>query len=349
MGAMLLLFASAASRQSNQDADFARPQHQRAPCAAGAAVAEHKINVESRKASRCLSATSRHPTLPNSWHMPSGKPLVGVATLSQVLSGANTSATPWGHMLSGATNARPPLGFATKPRHSCIPCVRRRVEKNMHFIWMGSRLPAKYARNIANMDELNAAWTVHLWIDHSLGATAIATAVRRGWEVMNISEHASHFRNWDLVVREHNLAGKSDYLRLEVVYRYGGVYVDTDTVGLRSYDSGGELFAWPFVVYDGGGYRNICNGYFGFEARSAFLDYAIDLARENCLTHHNCGVMAGVGPGFLSRAILEYGDDQLTLIHSQYIIHKSQQAFTYSTMDATWLDAKNLQRVQSAI
>ena len=42
----------------------------------------------------------------------------------------------------------------------------------------------------------------------------------------------------DLLARATNPAMRSDVLRLEILYKYGGIYADIDSVALRSF---GEL------------------------------------------------------------------------------------------------------------
>merc|ERR1711871_377431 len=97
------------------------------------------------------------------------------------------------------------------------------------------------------------------------------------------------FRNGDIIQNKvKNFGFKSDYIRLEVVFLMGGIYMDTDSHSVLPVDDFGSLFRWPFVTHVVPGYSNVCNCIFSFQKGSRFLDYFIDLVRENCLTRNNC-------------------------------------------------------------
>lgn len=55
--------------------------------------------------------------------------------------------------------------------------------------------------------------------------------------------------NGDLISHDRNLAGKSDYLRMEILYLEGGIYQDTDAHPIQPFDNFGDIFRWPFASY----------------------------------------------------------------------------------------------------
>ena len=243
------------------------PAHPRVPCIDHAEAymllsLGYQRNSTHAGDGECLSDGLTHPSQLGEKRLP------GVLRLSQVLGEAGRAAWPertrpgelgpfpWGHALGNA-NRRPTGGYRTRPKSECIECVRQRVPRKMHFIWLGSPLPNKYKRNIRHLLRLNPGYPAHLWTDHAVDLTSFGDAAVYHH---NLSERRQtrRFRNWDLIERESNLAGKADYLRMEVVFLHGGIYMDTDTVGVRSFDSMGSLFAWPFVAHVPTGYRNIC-------------------------------------------------------------------------------------------
>ena len=57
------------------------------------------------------------------------------------------------------------------------------------------------------------------------------------------------FVNGDLISKDKNLAGKSDYLRIEILYLEGGIYQDTDAHPIQPFDNFGDIFRWPFASY----------------------------------------------------------------------------------------------------
>ena len=216
------------------------------------------------------------------------------------------------------------------PQHTCaVP-----LPKIFHWIWLGGVLPQKYRNNIEQVMKVNPAWTGYLWVD------VLVDPPHKAVKVIDWREfHKVHpFVNADIIEKEQNLGGKSDTLRLEVVYKVGGMYIDTDTQAAHPLDSFGDVFRWPIVTWVGPVYSNLCNCMFAFRKHSPFLKYAIDAARENCLKFRTCGTGSGAGPGFLTGAILTYKPQHVLYIHQKYlIVPKSSSNVMYQTLDATWL------------
>lgn len=74
----------------------------------------------------------------------------------------------------------------------------------VHFIWLGSPLPPKYKRNIQTFK--NFGYSVKVWTEPMPDMIN-----RRAFDAM---------RSW---------AGKADIMRLEILYRMGGIYTDVDS------------------------------------------------------------------------------------------------------------------------
>lgn len=232
-------------------------------------------------------------------------------------------------------------------------CVKSTTPKKLHWVWFGAELPEKYVSNIEEMALFcNPGWEVFLWSE--MPSTPLRDHLKiHGvqYNFKNITKHIEEglFVNGDLILMEKNLAGKSDYLRLEVVYLEGGIYQDTDAHPVQPFDNFGNLFRWPVAAYDTGynvssnfrylfftftislihlimlRFQNVGNGISGFEKGSKFLEFAIQLTRENCNTYHNCGVMTGAGPDFLTAALHLWGDPDILLINNQHILSKTQR------------------------
>jgi hypothetical protein len=80
-------------------------------------------------------------------------------------------------------------------------------------------------------------------------------------------------------------------------------------------------------------------GIFGFEQNSRFLEYAIQLVRENCIKYQTCGVMTGAGPDFLTAAVLYFDDPDIILIDQMHTHSVTPKSATYSTRDGSWRPA----------
>ena len=84
----------------------------------------------------------------------------------------------------------------------------------------------------------------------------------------------------------------------------------------------------------------VSNGIFGFEKRSAFLSFALDLTRENCKAFDKCGVMVGAGPPFLTAAMYYFDDPDIVLYHEDYLLNpkKSGKSVVTHASDGTWVE-----------
>jgi hypothetical protein len=144
-----------------------------------------------------------------------------------------------------------------------------------------------------------------------------------------------------------DLAAKSDLLRLEVVFLEGGIYQDTDARVVTPFDEFGEVFRWPFVVFEIGSYNNICNCVFGFQQNSEFLNKAIDVGWDNCKNRNSCHYWSDT----LTDVALKWQDPVLNWISHKHIIHSESEpiAVTYHSMDATWLEnfQNRFERIQN--
>jgi len=100
------------------------------------------------------------------------------------------------------------------------------VPKILHQVWVGSEPPTWVQDNWEPwLDLLSGDWRVYHWTDANADQWPLAARARN---------HVPH------------PAILSDYVRLEMLYRYGGVYLDSDTRPLRSLDplTGPDRPAW---------------------------------------------------------------------------------------------------------
>lgn len=91
----------------------------------------------------------------------------------------------------------------------------QRIPKIFHYIWFGN-FPEKQRELMNIWKEKNPTWEFKFWNEES----------SKDFPLVN--KHVFDNTN--------NLAVKSDILRLEVLYRYGGVYADADFLHLKSFD-----------------------------------------------------------------------------------------------------------------
>eukprot|EP00747_Dinoflagellata_sp_TGD_P166957 gnl/TRDRNA2_/TRDRNA2_190576_c0_seq1.p1 gnl/TRDRNA2_/TRDRNA2_190576_c0~~gnl/TRDRNA2_/TRDRNA2_190576_c0_seq1.p1 ORF type:complete len:355 (-),score=37.51 gnl/TRDRNA2_/TRDRNA2_190576_c0_seq1:151-1215(-) len=238
-------------------------------------------------------------------------------------------------------------------------CIRDELPKIIHMIWVGSPFRDTHARNVVQISEKNPAWSIYLWVDQKIGEDSPLVPwldtpedakelmkYKRGAILLKwLPTEGPSFRNWDLIGDEmatKSFAGASDYIRMEVIYRYGGIYLDTDFHASHSFDDFGKVFRWPFVSYVHDDMKKtLSNSVFGFESGSSFLDFALNATRENCYKFSKCGVVDGAGGHFLTGAYLRYNDPDILLIHQKHLTPQAPAALDDSVMvhdmEGNWL------------
>ncbi|MBI2743562.1 MAG: hypothetical protein HYX48_06565 [Chlamydiales bacterium] len=91
-----------------------------------------------------------------------------------------------------------------------------RIPKIIHQIWLGGPLPEKYKEIQKSWLKHHPDWEYRLWTDESAKALKM--------------------QNRDLFESAVNWGEKADILRYEILYQFGGLYVDTDFECLRPMD-----------------------------------------------------------------------------------------------------------------
>jgi mannosyltransferase OCH1-like enzyme len=103
-----------------------------------------------------------------------------------------------------------------------------KIPKIIHQVWLGSRLPEVFVDLIKSWFEYHMeGWTYILWTDETI-------------EEFGLYNKAFYDAS-------DNYGVKSDLVKYEVVYRYGGLYVDVDFECLRSL----EFFHYIYDFYTG--------------------------------------------------------------------------------------------------
>src|SRR5438046_3149350 len=121
------------------------------------------------------------------------------------------------------------------------------IPKVFHRIWLGTQqMPDEFVQYGETWTKYHPGWTMQLWTDENLP------------EIINQQEF----------LLAETTSYKSDILRYEVIYRYGGVYIDTDFECLRNIE---PLLkgVQAFVVREDP--RFVCAAIFGAERGHALL------------------------------------------------------------------------------
>lgn len=156
------------------------------------------------------------------------------------------------------------------------------IPQKIHFIWLGSPLPDSCKKMIDTWKKFHPAplWEVKVWQDSDVAAFKL--------------------QNQLAFERAKNYGEKSDIFRYEILYRFGGLYVDTDFECLAPFDSlhqNTEFFA-------GLGYTKdplLYNGLIGTKACHPILKLCMDTIVPGKGDHSAKRIMKATGPWHFTR------------------------------------------------
>ena len=172
-----------------------------------------------------------------------------------------------------ASNHYKNVPYSTEPR----------IPKIIHHIWLGNRLPAIYRKYIDSWKEFHPDWQFRLWTDKDLNSFKFVSG-NAFWRSMNFGQ-------------------RSDILRLEILYRYGGVYVDTDFLCLKPHDP----FHHTCDFYIGFFASNMCNALLGSAPKHPIVRRCLEKIK-NCshLSSEEKKIYTQTGPILLSHQVRDY-------------------------------------------
>jgi len=196
-------------------------------------------------------------------------------------------------------------------------------------MWIYSIIPAKYVKNVKKCAELNKdKYKIYLWVDHDCPNI-------EGVEIKRINSF--EYINKDIYERERAI-GKGpivDMLRYEIIYKYGGIYSDIDSIFTKSFDFN---FDKSFVSYIIPIFGNITNAIFGFPKESNYMKFVIECLRENTDRNPELrDVPRRTGPTFFTTCYIQYNDDNIVAIPQEYLIFYNDKGYSHHTNDGNWM------------
>lgn len=163
------------------------------------------------------------------------------------------------------------------------------IPRVLHQIWLGKgEMPLHQRRWRRRFAEMNPHWEMRLWTDDNLPPILN----RNAWAACG------------------NVGGtpgcvmRSDILRLELLARFGGVYLDTDVKPIRPLDEmcPADIRAWAACEQ----LDIISNAAMGFPAKHPAMWHAVAMIEESFFERRYVGDQAG--PGLLARVVTQYDD-----------------------------------------
>lgn len=169
-----------------------------------------------------------------------------------------------------------------------------RIPRIVHQIWLGSPLPKKYQEWVSSWMNLHG-WEYKLWTNEDVKDMVLY--------------------NQDLYDRSSNYGEKSDILRLEILHRYGGIYVDVDYECLsqeffdemhKHYDFYMGFEPLEHGLLDGYDTFKVCNALIATIPGHPLIENFIVNMHANYLTHGHLWVVERTGPAYLTREMLSF-------------------------------------------
>lgn len=162
---------------------------------------------------------------------------------------------------------------------------RGNIPRIIHQIWLGSSVPEKYQELIATWQGWNG-WTYLLWTDEDVKSLKL--------------------KNQFLYDNAQNYGERADILRFELLYRFGGLYVDTDFACL---DPGFFNFAHQqYSFYIGiepleHAPVSCCNALIASAPGHPLMKKIIDNLEANVQQHLDETAVERTGPRYLTKLI----------------------------------------------
>lgn len=175
------------------------------------------------------------------------------------------------------------------------PSEKSRIPKIIHQIWLGGPVPEKYLDWMKGWASLEG-WEYRLWTDK---------------EVKSLKLH-----NQKLYDMSTNFGEKSDILRLEILQKFGGLYVDVDyeCVNLSVFEHLHQQYDFyiGFEPLEHGiiGRSNIfklCNAVIAAIPQHPLIKHLITNMKANYLAYSPfAGPIQTSGPSYITRVVAEY-------------------------------------------
>ncbi len=129
------------------------------------------------------------------------------------------------------------------------PSQDAKIPKIIHVVWLGSKLPEEYEPFYASWRSYHPDWTILFWTDNEANYGKSSVVVESFDALQALLDKPNQprtivikavdnlvFDNAEFYNKAINYGERSDILKWEIVYRFGGVYVDTDHECLKPLD-----------------------------------------------------------------------------------------------------------------
>lgn len=186
-----------------------------------------------------------------------------------------------------------------------------------HMVWLGNKFPNCYLQYRTSWMQYNPKWAHVLWVDnpvnYSLGIVVDSidhlaqdlSAGKYDGKYVIVDIKNLKFKNQKAINEATCFAEKADIMRLEIIYNFGGLYIDADFECCRSFDILNDSYAFYVGIQPlDFPLLTVANGLFGASRYHPILKKAIDSINVMREDDPNCswkGIVTGTGGILLTR------------------------------------------------
>ncbi len=200
------------------------------------------------------------------------------------------------------------------------------IPRVLHRIWLGNRpRPAVYDDYWRQWAALHPGWDLHTWTERSIPPLRNQAEYDHGEPAVSAGVFVDH--------QPATVGQRANIAAYELVWRFGGVYVNCDMQPLRPFD---DLLGYPAFAGMGDD-RYVCNAVLGGEPRSSFFDAVISELPFQVAANPHAGTEVQTGPRLLTAVWWE---------HPELIAVLPREAF--SCAHHGWVHGDAASRVEAA-
>jgi mannosyltransferase OCH1-like enzyme len=167
------------------------------------------------------------------------------------------------------------------------------IPKILHQIWLGGDLPAKQKQQCEQLRQtLPPDWQYKLWTNADV-------------------DTLSNFYNKKEFDTTPNYGQKSDILRLEILNQYGGIYCDTDIIGMKPFNELLDLDFFCGVAYDG--WPSMMNSVIGSSPGNSVIRHMLKFTKE-LRWNDGMAIIDSTGPYHTARAVFDVIQENTNIV-----------------------------------
>lgn len=197
------------------------------------------------------------------------------------------------------------------------------IPRVFHRIWVGGAEPEWMARLADSWREHHPGWELRQWTDDTVP------------DLFPLHNQAVYDQA-EVTAADHVGQLRADVLRLEILYRFGGVYIDADFEALRAIDSlldGVDAFA-AWEQQD----KWVNNAILGCVPRHRFVGRLVDGLADHVDRHMGARPNVLTGPRFVTE-VYRRCPGELTVFDQRLFYPYSHRDVARVAVDDTWPDA----------